>query len=109
LFKREVTSAPKEIIGWGAVDGTLARRKIQAAHGIHKLHGIFDADSPYEFIPITQYVYDGHTAAPCFQAGTVDKIVTDSKVEFGLVVIEIRNNWGSTMTCLNRVYVLQQT
>jgi hypothetical protein len=111
VFVRKIGSAPRGIDVWGLVDGSVSKQKvhnmrIRADRPIALLSA--RTDGPYQFTRVAHYEYDGRITAPTFQAFAVDPLIADAQIEFGLIVIEIKSNWGSFITCLNRLFVYQQ-
>ncbi|KAJ3000373.1 hypothetical protein NUW54_g6793 [Trametes sanguinea] len=101
--------APRDIVLWGVVDGTGNR----LAYDIHLQHyrdrvsqlGPAPAHAPvYTFLPMASFQYDPLSPF-ALQTFSVERAVQASGMSFGLVVVEIRSNWGGNRTAVCRIRV----
>lgn len=107
LFWGTVLTAPREVIVWGLVDGSTSKKQIARLHGIPPPTALLNAgiNPRYEFVPIARLEFDGRARTPIEQSMTINPIISVARVEFGLIVVEVRSNWGGALTCINRVMV----
>jgi hypothetical protein len=105
--------APREIILWGLVEGAVnfARHTSSLQYNDPTEAPV---DTPPEdittsvkavnpqsfFIELARFEYDIVRGTCPVQTFNVHNIVRESQMDFGVVVLEIRKNWGSNDTCL---------
>ncbi|KAI0375849.1 hypothetical protein BV20DRAFT_932928 [Pilatotrama ljubarskyi] len=108
----DIGEAPRHLLLWGVVEGT-------GNHGrYHDLRQAYQDPSPgaaARFGPslrsdtdtyalLADFTYDIH--APLhIQTFQIDPRVVESRMDFGLIVLEILDNWGSNSTCLYRLRI----
>lgn len=105
----DIGEAPRNMRLWGVVDGPLNRAchinlissyELPSADGRHTPP--FAGDRSY--VLLSAFQYDINALSP-IQTFPVDVHIVDSRMYFGVVVLEIVDNWGSNTTCLYRVRV----
>lgn len=102
----DVGEAPRTIVVWGMVDGgeNLSRYKrltlhLGAEHVPHPLPAVGD----HTIIPLASFEYDiSQTPSQTFP---VYDYIRHSGIDFAIVILQIRTNWGSEKTCLYRIRV----
>lgn len=106
----DISRAPREMALWGGVDGPYEDilRNFTESRCVNppNLHG---RSAPfvthgYNFTLLAHFEYDIRSPVHVQTFGLQPYIV-DSDVVFGVVVLEILNNWGGKSTCLYRVRV----
>lgn len=113
-------SAPREMELWAMVEGDDNMKKVQkwretkeasgkpiassSGDAIHdKLVALPNHHSQY--LRIATFTYDPH-ASHNIQTFPVDKEIASLEVDFGIVILRIKNNWGrQEFTCLYRFRV----
>ncbi|KAI9057365.1 hypothetical protein FKP32DRAFT_1583899 [Trametes sanguinea] len=96
--------APRQVILWGVVDGhanhaTYEKDLREYRSGVAQ-HGSGPAESTgYTFLALAAFEYDATAAFP-LQTYRVAESVVDSEMEFGVIVVEIRGNWGGDQTAI---------
>lgn len=107
LFWGTVLTPPREVIVWGLVDGSTSKKQIARLHGIPPPTALLNAgiNPRYEFVPIARHEFDGWARTPIEQSMAINPILSVARVEFGLIVVEVKSNWGGSLTCLNRIRV----
>ncbi|KAJ2970792.1 hypothetical protein NUW54_g12653 [Trametes sanguinea] len=101
--------APRDVVLWGVVDGTSNRlaydthlrryRETISQIGMGPAHA-----ADYTFIAMAAFQYDP-LAAFALQTFPVSKAIQASGMTFGLVVVEVRSNWGGNQTAVCRIRV----
>ncbi|KAI9062812.1 hypothetical protein FKP32DRAFT_1546034, partial [Trametes sanguinea] len=96
--------APRQVILWGIVDGqanhAIYEKDLREYRGIVGRHGSGPAESlGYTFLLLAHFEYDAGAAFP-LQTYRVAESVIDSEMEFGVIVAEIRGNWGGEQTAI---------
>lgn len=103
--------APRLVRLWGAVDGPsnaqLSRDVIEQRHATSSV--ISNATGPrmtggQTYLLLAGAEYDIHGPSRT-QTFPVYPDIVASKVDFGVVVVEVASNWGSNTTCLYRVRI----
>lgn len=102
----QIATAPREIVIWGLVDGNKSRREIQRIEGLPGVTKLFKNTS-HLFLPIARLEYNGQKMASNIQRAATDTLLSRSSIHFGVVVVEIRSNWGGASTCLNGINLFQ--
>ncbi|KAI0742709.1 hypothetical protein C8Q80DRAFT_1221159 [Daedaleopsis nitida] len=110
-FTTDPNEAPRKMFLWGVIDGktNLALYRAQEQNARHD----HPSDPPHRgpplsgrhlFTLIATFEYDMHTP---FHAQTfdVDVSIHQAGFYFGIVVLEIVDNWGSDDTCLYRLRI----
>ncbi|KIK27017.1 hypothetical protein PISMIDRAFT_93827 [Pisolithus microcarpus 441] len=108
----DTLTAPRQMILWGLVDGKdnfslLRSLRAKLAGNTPDLSEkrTFPAISGgFPFIPLSYFEYSIH-APNLTQTFPVFPFVSDSGMDFGIVVLEILGNWGGMSTCLYRFRV----
>lgn len=107
LILGTITTAPREVIAWGFVDGETVKKQIARLRGIPPPTTLANAgmNNRYQFVPIARFEYDARMTAAMEQAMTINPVISGAGVEFGLIVLEFKSNWGGSSICINRVAV----
>jgi SUN domain-containing protein 1/2 len=123
----DMRSAPREMEVWGMVEGKDNIAKVKAWQGekaarkaearrVAKEQGVpfvEDGDVAYpktlpkspQYIRIANFTYNIHSPRH-IQSFPVDEAIRDLGVDFGIVVLRIKSNWGrDEYTCLYRLRV----
>ncbi|KAI0712374.1 hypothetical protein C8Q76DRAFT_571591, partial [Earliella scabrosa] len=105
----DTDDAPREMILWGVIDGAASKDRYAQLHGAVLGAAGVDHQGPhinagFTFIPISTFEYDRHGKSHV-QTFSVHPLVVTSRIDFGLVVLDIVSNWGSNTTCLYRLRV----
>lgn len=101
-----VATAPCEILVWGLIDGDKSRREIERIEGLPDATQLFK-DTSHLFMPIARLEYDGRITAPDVQRVATNSLLSRSTVRFGLVIVEIRSNWGGGSVCLDGITIFE--
>ncbi|KAI9069635.1 hypothetical protein FKP32DRAFT_1559301 [Trametes sanguinea] len=101
--------APRHVIFWGVVDGDSNHAKYEKVLYENKdavaRYGTGPAQTlGYTFIVLADFEYDGTSPFP-LQAYRVAGPVVDAEMVFGVVVVEVRSNWGGERTAICGVRV----
>lgn len=101
--------APSHIVLWGVVDGDRNERLLED----HRL--LLQEDErhvpPYtgrtaaNFVILANFTYDTVKGSSPVQTFPIRSIFREVALDFGLVIVEIVDNWGSASTCMYRVRV----
>ncbi|RDX40494.1 hypothetical protein OH76DRAFT_1459489 [Lentinus brumalis] len=108
----DIGQAPRTVVLWGAIDGSVneaRRRRTFASFRVTPPAILFGRAEPHvtarkTFILLGSFEYDIRAGAPT-QTFPLDWHVVESDLYFGVVVLEILDNWGGNSTCLYRVRV----
>ncbi len=104
-----IQSSPRSVVVWGMVDG---RENIVRVSNRSRLRGLYARLNPpmaapflqgYSFLPLVAFRYDASISGRQY-VDVFDEIL-ELGVDFGIVVIEIHGNWGSSDTRLCHVGV----
>ncbi|KAJ8456370.1 hypothetical protein ONZ51_g12168 [Trametes cubensis] len=110
----DIGRAPRRLILWGVVDGLSNVHKHRLLMGNHKTDLL--SNSPlrsyhappltdnHAFVALAEAEYDISDSSPV-QTFAVDHRVVESRMDFGIFVLEIVDNWGGSDTCLYRVQI----
>lgn len=105
----DIRQAPHRMLLWGLVEGPHNRAHYHAlvANGV-ALHSVVygrygpSLSKDHLYVLLATFKYDIY--APFhIQTFTVDKTIIDSDFYFGVIVLEVVDNWGADSTCLYRV------
>ncbi len=106
-FALDPGQAPRHMVLWGVVDGT-ENRKLY----LRLLQDSADLPTPERsrppidrgltFVPLASFEYDLHGTSHV-QTFPIYPKLADYPMDFGLVVLEVHGNWGSSTTCLYRL------
>lgn len=91
-------SAPREIILWGLVDGKTNLRRTSILSSLQSV-----TKDAHQFTPIVQFEFPYRAYHSATQA--IDCRLLKEQIDFGVVVLEVRSNWGSRKTCLTTIEV----
>lgn len=103
----DVGQAPKNMTLWGVVDGR-GNTEIYEQLVASGLPGYIQRAPPITrdllWAPLVSFIYDiDHD--DFVQTFPIDHPIVDSGMTFGVVALEVLDNWGSDTTCLYRVRV----
>ena len=105
----DIGQAPRKMVLWGLVEGDrnlavyhdLVERGV-ALHTPGHEHPTVHSDQP--FVLLASFAYD--IFAPFhIQTFPISSIAVDEGIYFGVVVLEVLDNWGGQTTCVYRVRV----
>ena len=108
-----LASAPREIVIWGAVDGSENEERyeqsvelIQTLQSRLRLHPPFSPQEDKElvYVPLAVAFYNIRSTQ-LFQTFEVLPDIYALGMDFGLVILQITSNWGDTFTSLHHVGV----
>lgn len=105
-FNPDVPSTPRTFIMWGVVDDPKGR-KIPDFGGRGPPSEFFVGprlQKGHRFLELARFQYDPQLEAHA-QTFPTHPYVYEMGMDFGMVVLEILNNWGGSSTCLYRVRV----
>ena len=98
----DITQAPCRITVWGLLN------EDSDVYLAHKLRPNVSKAPPisdfYVFMRLADIEYDIHALQPS-QTFQIDPEKRDAKLEFGVFVIEVVDNWGGPSTCVYRVRI----
>ncbi|OSD01993.1 hypothetical protein PYCCODRAFT_1501530, partial [Trametes coccinea BRFM310] len=99
-----LSQAPRQVVLWGVVDGAANQatyeQDLQAYRNGIAHHGSGPTKSlGYTFLALAIFEYDATTAFPIQTYRVADPVI-DSQMEFGVIVVEVRSNWGGERTSL---------
>ncbi|TFK80344.1 hypothetical protein K466DRAFT_504052 [Polyporus arcularius HHB13444] len=108
----DIGQAPRTVVLWGALDGSVNESRRRHAFASSKvpvpalLYGRTapKTTSRHKFILLGSFEYDIR-GTYAVQTYPLDWCVVDSDLYFGVVVLEILDNWGGNATCLYRARV----
>ncbi|KAI0340553.1 hypothetical protein BDW22DRAFT_1408443 [Trametopsis cervina] len=98
----DIGEAPHAMTLWGVVDGQENLSRYTAMSLNAELEGA-STMKQYFVIPLASFEYD-ITRSPS-QSFPIYDHIRQSGMDFGIVVLEIRSNWGSQKSCLYRLRV----
>jgi hypothetical protein len=106
-----LANAPRQIIVWGLVDGEANRRAfLQSQDSQHAFISTLAKVPPTPisreglFLPLADIDFD-ITAQSLRQAFPLSKNALLWGIDFGVIVVDVRSNWGSDITSLCTVHV----
>ena len=108
-----LTNAPRDIVVWGAVDGSENEERykqsvntIQALQSRLRLHPPFppQEDKELVYVPLATAFYNIRSP-DLFQTFKVFPEIHALEMDFGLVAVQIVSNWGGTSTSLHHMGV----
>lgn len=110
--------APREMVLWGLVEGAVnfARHASSLPYNVsteapvdtppEDITAAVEAINPQSFfIALARFEYDIVRGTCPVQTFSVRDIIKESQMDFGVVVLEVRENWGSNDTCLYRMRI----
>ena len=120
----DLRSTPRQMEVWGLVEGQdnfakvagwLADRQRRRSNAVESGNAVDPKDEEWEvpkhlpkdvqYIPVAKFLYDAHSTRN-IQTFPVDSEVRALGVDFGVVVLVVKNNWGmQEYTCLYRFRV----
>ncbi|CDO75080.1 hypothetical protein BN946_scf185010.g5 [Trametes cinnabarina] len=98
----DIGQAPRHLRLWGLLEDPVNR---DVYYGIVSTEGARSAppiSAGHQYALLADFEYNIH-AQFHIQTFPIDPRIIQSHIYFGLVVLEIVDNWGSTSTCLYRV------
>ncbi|KAI0714469.1 hypothetical protein C8T65DRAFT_521499, partial [Cerioporus squamosus] len=105
-----ILAAPRHMVLWGVVDGqgNYQRREdaLESLRGspLHQLGEGPPIRAGGTFVPLAAFEYDIN-APSHIQTFPIDPAVIASRMYFGVIVLEIKDNWGAESTRVYRVRV----
>ncbi|KAI6167509.1 hypothetical protein EDD17DRAFT_1870373 [Pisolithus thermaeus] len=102
-------SAPRKLLLWGMVDGKdnlvkyhfLRNSATGALHGLLTARTVLALSRGIPFIPLARFDYNIHATNHTQLFPILDSVAATG-MDFGVVVLEILDNWGGELTCLYR-------
>lgn len=117
LAKSDLSSAPRDAILWGLVEGKENLRRLKESDNIiEKLLSQIPHETPlphaasiaYPFIPIAAFQYSIRSP-DLYEVFDVFREVVDLQIDFGVVVLQINSNWGFAETHLYHLGIYGRT
>ncbi|KAI0827600.1 hypothetical protein BC628DRAFT_1418233 [Trametes gibbosa] len=107
---RAIMQAPRHVVLWGLVDGNAKRLAYEGKLSEYRKSvarlGTGPAESlGYTFLALAEFEFDPYAAFPLQTFPVADAIV-DAQMTFGVLVLEVRSNWGGRTTTICRVRAL---
>ena len=105
-----ITQAPRQIVVWGGSDSKENEQRYADSIDRFSMSPLnMTGNGPPittggTFLPLAAFEYDIKAESP-IQTFPIDAAVLRSCIFFGVLVIEVRNNWGGAMMRLYRVWV----
>lgn len=102
-----IGQAPRTMILWGLLDGTENMRKWYLSRRTHPTSALLQGRqgpqdvSGHSYAPLAILEYNIHGKWP-IQTFTVFDYVQNFQMDFGVIVLEIIDNWGASNTCVYR-------
>ncbi|KAJ3551291.1 hypothetical protein NM688_g4789 [Phlebia brevispora] len=101
----EEGQAPKEMILWGILDGTDNVRRHQTSNDT----SFAQSNGPpvaggYSYVQLARFTYNVLSKNRA-QTFAIEPAIAKAGVDFGIVVLEVKSNWGARNTCLYRVQI----
>jgi hypothetical protein len=86
----KITTAPREVVVWGLVDGSITKKQINRLYGLPPPTAISNSgiNTHYKFVPIGRFEFDGRVRTPIEQSMIIDPIISGARVEFGVIVAQ---------------------
>ena len=108
----DLSRAPHEVIVWGLVDGPknmeAYKRSRRSFASVFLRHPPFPMSKEGLFLPLAEFEFD-ITAPSMRQAFPLYEEVRSWGIDFGVVVFQVRSNWGANVTSLCSVHVYGST
>ncbi|PIL23154.1 hypothetical protein GSI_14463 [Ganoderma sinense ZZ0214-1] len=103
------SNAPRHIVFWGVVEGVGNKGRVSRVVGDLGLSDVFNRTAPNlhqreNFLPLATAEYDVRGSCHV-QTFAVHPGLVESNIDFGVVVLEVLDNWGGEVTQLYRVRV----
>ncbi|PIL29457.1 hypothetical protein GSI_08399 [Ganoderma sinense ZZ0214-1] len=103
------SNAPRHIVFWGIVEGVGNKGRASRVVGDLALSGVFNRTVPNlhqreNFLPLATVEYDIRGSSHV-QTFAVHPSLVESNIDFGVIVLEVLDNWGGEVTQLYRVRV----
>lgn len=110
LHLETLALAPRRVVVWGTVDGDANRHKYNTLLRTYRERVAHLGSGPslslgYTFLALADFEYDPAAAFP-LQTFRVAPLVVASQITFGVLVVEVKSNWGGnkTVICSIRVH-----
>ncbi|KAI0644318.1 UNC-like C-terminal-domain-containing protein, partial [Trametes meyenii] len=101
-------TAPQTMTLWGGVDGTTNEGRLSKINAEATTSSMGYEGPPvglgYVYVALATFEYDIYSASTV-QTFPLDKHITQSGMDFGIVVLEVKSNWGGKETCVYRLRV----
>lgn len=99
----DILQAPHSILVWGIVEGAANVERLKSlGDSVDQRGPTYSAGHVY--VLLARFEYDIH-AQYAVQAFPVIEEVRLSEMDFGVIVMEMEDNWGSDTTCIYRVRI----
>jgi len=108
-FTSNIDQAPRNVTVWGVVDGE--ENYLKASLLVNPVESSRRAPTyagGLSFVELAHIQYDIH-ASDYIQTFPISHDIRNTGIYFGIVVVEIVDNWGGDSTCLYRVRVHGET
>ena len=116
-----LSSAPRDVVIWGLIEGEDNQRKILRSKDlIPKLFSHFlhrpDKTIPYpsassnvhHFVPIAAFQYSIRSS-DLYEVFDIFQEIQDLEIDFGIIVLQITNNWGYSETHFHHLGIFGRT
>ncbi|KAH7905663.1 hypothetical protein BJ138DRAFT_1017418, partial [Hygrophoropsis aurantiaca] len=109
--------AARTLVLWGLIDKeNIARYRhfVRTAGGAHAtdnkppsqiVREAVSRDPQSFFLELSHFHFDPYRGESMTQTFPIHSALSGMKLDFGIVVLEVKDNWGATQTCLYRVRV----
>ena len=103
-----LSRAPRQVVVWGLVDGVKNMEAYKLSRDAFASallrHPPFPKPREGLFIPLAEFEFDITAPSMC-QASPLSDEARSSGMDFGVIVFEVRSNWGADVTSLCSVHV----
>ena len=116
-----LSSAPRDVVVWGLIEGEDNQRKILQSNDLipkllsylpHHIGHIIPhpsaSSNAYHFLPIATFQYSIRSP-DLYEIFDIFQEVQDLEIDFGIIVLQIMNNWGYFETHLHHIGILGRT
>ena len=108
----DIGEAPRQMMLWGLVDGALNEQRLRKVPEVltSTLPTFLERQQPLLLEPhvsaviLATFEYDIYDPSP-IQTFPVEPYVLDSFLHFGVLILDVASNWGSSSMCLYRIRV----
>ena len=116
-----LSSAPRDVVIWGLIEGEENQRKISQSNDLipkllsrfpHRLVNSMPFPSAssdvHHFLPIASFQYSIRSSN-LYEGFDIFREIQDLEIDFGIIVIQINNNWGYLETHLHHIGIFGHT